>query len=129
MYKVGRLCVKLAGRDAGKKCVIVDVLKDNYVMIDGSTRRRKCNITHLEPLNKVIKIKKKATHAEIAKAFKKLKLPINSTKPKKTTSKPKKVRKTVKSEEPVKKEIKKSKKTKKKSENKPTKKKTPKKKK
>ena len=58
MYKVGRLCVKLAGRDAGKKCVIVDVLKDNYVMIDGATRRRKCNIAHLEPLDKCIKIKR-----------------------------------------------------------------------
>ena len=72
MYEIGRLCVKLAGRDAGKKCVIIDILKDNYVMIDGSTRRRKCNTAHLEPLNQVIKIKKKATNAEVIKAFKKL---------------------------------------------------------
>ena len=124
MYEVGRLCVKLAGRDAGKKCIIIDILKDNYVMIGGSTRRRKCNTAHLEPLDKVIKIKKKATRADVAKAFKKLKLPVNTTKPKKAASKPKKERKTVKS-----KETNKSEKTKKKAEKKTVKKNTSKKKK
>ena len=108
MYEVGRLCVKLAGRDAGKKCVIVDILKDNYVMIDGSTRRRKCNTAHLEPLDKIIKIKKKATSAEVSKEFKKLKLPINITKPKKTTTKPKREGKGVKIKKQVKKAKKKS---------------------
>jgi large subunit ribosomal protein L14e len=58
MYQIGRLCVKLAGRDARKKCVIIDVLDNNFVMIDGQTRRKKCNIRHLEPLDKVLKIKK-----------------------------------------------------------------------
>ena len=119
MYEVGRLCVKLAGRDAGKKCIVVDTLKDNYVMIDGGTRRRKCNTNHLEPLDKVIKIKKNATHADVIKEFKKLKLPVNTTKPKKTASKPKKERKPVKA-----KETKKSEKTKKKAEKKSVKKNT-----
>ena len=107
MYEVGRLCVKLAGRDAGKKCVIVDILKDNYVLIDGATRRKKCNTAHLEPLDKIIKIRKKATHADVTKEFKKLKIEILNTKPKKIDSKPKKIRKTVKTKETVKKEIKK----------------------
>lgn len=108
MYEIGRLCVKLAGRDAGKTCVIVDILKDNYVIIDGATRRRKCNITHLEPLDKIIKIKKKATHANVEKEFKKLKIDVLNTKPKKPTSRPKKVRKTIKIKEATKKEIKKT---------------------
>ena len=108
MYEIGRLCVKLAGRDAGKKCVIVEVLKDNYVMIDGATRRRKCNITHLEPLNSVIKINKKATHAEITKAFKKLKIVVLTTKPKKSKTRPKKIRVSNVSKAPVKKGIKKT---------------------
>ena len=69
MIQIGRVCVKIAGRDAGKKCVIVDILDDNYVLIDGETRRRKCNILHLEPLKEVIKIKKKASHEEIKKEF------------------------------------------------------------
>ena len=50
MIDIGRVCIKLAGRDAGKKCVIVGILDDKTVMIDGETRRRKCNILHLEPL-------------------------------------------------------------------------------
>ena len=118
MYKVGRLCVKLAGRDAGKKCVIVDVLKDNYVMIDGATRRRKCNTAHLEPLNKVIKIKKNATHIEVVKEFKKLKIKVLETKPKKALARPKKARKAVKTKEKLKAQVKKeTEKTKKKPKN------------
>ena len=35
MFEIGRLCVKIAGRDAGNKCVIVDVIDKNFVMIDG----------------------------------------------------------------------------------------------
>ena len=74
MIEIGRLCVKIAGRDADLKCVIIDVLDDNFVMIDGETRRRKCNILHLEPLKNVIKIKKNAPHEDIKKEFGKLKL-------------------------------------------------------
>jgi large subunit ribosomal protein L14e len=69
MIDVGRLCVKTAGRDAGLKCVIVDVIDDNFVLIDGETRRRKCNILHLEPLDKVLDIRKGASHEQVAKAF------------------------------------------------------------
>ena len=69
MIEVGRLCIKIAGRDAGLKCVIVDVLDDKFVLIDGETRRRKCNILHLEPLKDTIKIKKNASHEGIKKEF------------------------------------------------------------
>ena len=70
MIEVGRLIVKIAGRDAGKKGLIVEILDDNYVTIDGQVRRRKCNIIHIEPLNKVLKIKDKATHDEVVKVLK-----------------------------------------------------------
>jgi len=69
MMEVGRICVKLAGRDAGKTCVVVDLFDNNYVLIDGETRRKKCNIKHLEPLDKVVKIKKDASRADIKKIF------------------------------------------------------------
>src|SRR3989344_6111865 len=69
MFEVGRICVKIAGRDANKKCLIVDVLENNYVLIDGQTRRKKCNIRHLEPLDKLLKIKKNASHEEVAEAL------------------------------------------------------------
>src|SRR3990167_8734287 len=94
MIEIGRLCVKTAGRDAGLKCVVVDILDDRFVLIDGETRRRKCNILHLEPLKDAIKIKKNASHEEIKEEFEKLELKARETKPKQKTEKPKKVRKT-----------------------------------
>ena len=94
MIEIGRLCVKLAGRDARLKCVVVDILDDKFVLIDGETRRRKCNILHLEPLKEVIKIKKKASHEEIKKEFEKLGLKTMETKPKQKTERPRKKRKT-----------------------------------
>ena len=90
MKEIGRLYVKLAGRDAGQTCVIVDDLGKNMVLIDGMTRRRKCNIAHLEPLEKKISIKKGAKTEEIAKEFKKLGLEVKETKPKKAGERPKK---------------------------------------
>ncbi len=90
---VGRLCVKIAGRDAGRKCVIVDILEKNLVLIDGGTRRRKCNIAHLEPLEQVIPIKKGASHQQVATEFKKLKIDVWEKKKKEPKEKPKKTRK------------------------------------
>lgn len=69
MMEVGRLCVKTAGRDSNLKCVIIDVLDEKFVMVDGQTRRKKVNMVHLEPLNEVLKIKKNESHEAIAKLF------------------------------------------------------------
>lgn len=93
MIEIGRLCVKIAGREASKKCVVVDILDKNFVLIDGQVKRRKCNIQHLEPLEEKIKIKKGATHEDIVKEFKKLKIDTKEEKPKKVVEKPTKKRK------------------------------------
>ena len=93
MFEVGRICVKIAGRDANEKCVVVEVIDKNYVMIDGATRRRKCNVDHLEPLNQKIDIKKGATHEEVKKAFEKLGFEVRDTKPKNVAAKPVQARK------------------------------------
>ena len=90
MFEIGRICVKTAGRDAGNYCVIVDILEGNYVLIDGNVRRRKCNIMHLEPTNKVIKIGKKASHDAVAAEFQKLSLDVWTTKARKTGERPRK---------------------------------------
>ena len=95
MYNVGRLCIKIAGRDARKKCVIIDVLDNIFVMIDGETRRRKCNIAHLEPLEQKLDIKKGASEAEVSAVFKKdLKIDLVESKPRKAGDRPRKQRKT-----------------------------------
>jgi len=67
--KIGQLCIKLAGRDGGQFCVVVDTIDDTYVLIDGNVRRKKCNLKHLEALDKVLKIKKGASSEEVKKAL------------------------------------------------------------
>ncbi len=85
MLEVGRLCVKIAGRDAGKECVILDLQDNKFALIDGATRRKKVNLAHLEPLDRVIEIEKNASHAKVAAAFEELGLPVWNTKPKPQT--------------------------------------------
>jgi large subunit ribosomal protein L14e len=92
MMETGRICVKTAGRDSGKKCVIVDVLDDRNVMIDGETRRRKCNMRHLEPTQDTIKIAKGASHSDVAAEFKNLGIELKETKPRKAKPRPKQTR-------------------------------------
>lgn len=95
MIEVGRVCLKIAGRDSNLKCAIIDVLDDKIVMIDGQTRRKKCNIKHLEPLNSVVKIKKGATHSEVVKELEKIGIKVveKEKKAKPKTQKPVKKRK------------------------------------
>jgi large subunit ribosomal protein L14e len=112
MMEVGRVCMKIAGRDAGKHCVITEVLDKNFVMIDGQTRRRKCNILHLEPLKETVSIKSKASHDEIVSALKQLDIEVTEKKGKKEKAEKQqkqrktKVKETV-AEKPQKKPVKK----------------------
>lgn len=120
LFEIGRLVIKLCGRDAGKIAVVVDQLEEPYVLIDGQTRRRKCNFKHLEPLPRLIKIKKGASSEEVKAEFKKLSLSFKETKPKKPLPRPRKQRKK-KSKEKISPEVKKEtikEKTKEKKENK-----------
>jgi len=73
--EVGRICVKIAGREAGRKCVIVDIIDDNFVLITGpkqltGVKRRKANIKHIEVLPEKIDIKKGASDEEVLEAIK-----------------------------------------------------------
>ena len=56
IFNKGRMCVKLAGRDAGLKCVIVEEVDKAFVVVDGQTRRRKVNVYHLEPLDQTLDV-------------------------------------------------------------------------
>ncbi len=69
MMETGRLCVKVAGREAGKSCIIVDVIDSNFVIIDGQVKRRKVNVDHLEPLHHKLEIDSKSSKAEIEAAL------------------------------------------------------------
>ena len=48
--EVGRKCIKTAGREAGEKCAIVEIIDENFVEVVGeAVKNRRCNIAHLEP--------------------------------------------------------------------------------
>lgn len=73
--EVGRICIKTYGREAGKKCVIVDVIDKNFVLITGpkginKVKRRKANVNHLEPTQEKLEIKRDAADEEVVEALK-----------------------------------------------------------
>jgi large subunit ribosomal protein L14e len=68
--EVGRICVKLAGRETGKKCVIIDVMDRSFVLITGpkkvtGVKRRRVNINHAKPLQDKIEIPRGASDEEV----------------------------------------------------------------
>jgi len=74
--EVGRLCVKMSGRESGMRCVVVDVVDKSFVLITGpkkvtGVRRRRANIMHVEPLQESISIKRDASDEEVEEALKK----------------------------------------------------------
>lgn len=74
VVEVGRVCVKLTGREAGRKAVIVDIVDDNFVVITGpksltGVKRRRSNVKHLEILDKKVEIAKGASDEEVLKAL------------------------------------------------------------
>ena len=73
--EVGRICIKTRGREAGKKCVIVDLIDKNFVLITGpksltGVRRRRVNIRHLSPTEEKISISCGASDEEVLQALK-----------------------------------------------------------
>lgn len=73
-FEVGRICVKLVGRETGKKCVVVDVVDKNFVLVTGpksitGVRRRRTNVDHLEPTGESVEVKKGAADEEVEKAL------------------------------------------------------------
>ena len=74
VFDVGRICVKLAGREAGRKCVIVDIVDERYVLITGpksltGVKRRRVNVKHIEPTPLKVNIPKGASDEEVLKAL------------------------------------------------------------
>jgi large subunit ribosomal protein L14e len=68
--QVGRICVKTQGRETGKKCVIVDVIDESFVLVTGpkavsGVKRRRANVKHLQPLEELLQISKGASEEEI----------------------------------------------------------------
>ena len=63
---VGRVCMKVQGREKGNKCVIIDVIDRNFVVVTGpEVKRRRVNMDHLMPLDITVDIQRNATDEEV----------------------------------------------------------------
>ncbi len=72
--EVGRICVKQAGRENGKKCVVIDVMDKSFVLVTGpkkvtGIKRRRANINHIMPLEDKIDVKRGASDDEVTQVL------------------------------------------------------------
>jgi len=70
---VGRIAVVIAGRRAGQKVVVVDVIDRNFVLVTGAglnkVKRRRMNVKHLEPLPEKVDIERGASDEDVKAAL------------------------------------------------------------
>ena len=58
--------MKTQGREKGNKCVIIDVIDRNFVVVTGpEVKRRRVNMDHLMPLDETVSIQRNATDEEV----------------------------------------------------------------
>jgi len=72
--EVGRICMKTAGRETGKKCVIVDVMDKSFVLVTGpkkvtGVKRKRDNINHIAPLDDKLDLKRGASDEEVTQSL------------------------------------------------------------
>jgi large subunit ribosomal protein L14e len=72
--EVGRVCVKVAGRESGRKCVIVDVMDKSFVLVTGpkkvtGVKRRRVNINHVAPTEETVQVKRGASDEEVTQVL------------------------------------------------------------
>ena len=72
--EVGRICVKMAGRESGRKCVLVDVMDKSFVLVTGpkkvtGVKRRRVNINHVEPTEDAVQVKRGASDEEVTQVL------------------------------------------------------------
>lgn len=72
--EVGTVCMKIAGREAGKYAVVLKKMDNSFVLITGpklltGVKRRRCNVAQLEPTEHKLEIKEDASEEEVLSAF------------------------------------------------------------
>ncbi|MCX6803446.1 MAG: 50S ribosomal protein L14e [Candidatus Diapherotrites archaeon] len=69
--EIGSVCIKTKGRKAGSTVVVLSKTEKGKVLVDGpKVKRKECNVLHLFPIGKEVKIKEGAGHEEVVKALK-----------------------------------------------------------
>lgn len=79
--EVGRVCMKIAGREAGRYCVIIKPAgkskeDKSFVLVTGprlltGIKRRRANTDHLQPTDYKLEVKEDAPDEEVVEAFEK----------------------------------------------------------
>ncbi|MDD3263298.1 MAG: hypothetical protein PHT94_00200 [Candidatus Nanoarchaeia archaeon] len=72
MFEIGRLVLKVAGRDAGKVGVVISPIKEGKVLIDGIVRKKQVSIKHIIPLKVLLKVKENESSDVILSELEKL---------------------------------------------------------
>ena len=72
--EIGRICVKQAGREQGKKCVIVDVMDKSFVLVTGpknltGVKRRRVNLEHVSVLEDKVEVRRGASDEEVVQVL------------------------------------------------------------
>jgi len=72
----GRVCMKIAGREAGKYCVVLKKENEAFALVTGpkiltGVKKRRCNVEHLEALPHTLEINENSTDEEIVSAYQK----------------------------------------------------------
>ncbi len=78
--EVGSVCIKTFGREKGSRCVIVELIDKNFVLVTGppeltGVKRRRVNIKHLQPTEERMNLKKGSSDQEITEILGKTKTP------------------------------------------------------
>ena len=81
MFEVGRVCMKVAGREAGKYCVVVKAAgkgknEKSFVFVTGpklltGIKRRRSNIDHLKATDHKLEVKENSNDEEVISAYEK----------------------------------------------------------
>ena len=71
---VGRIVVKLMGREAGRKAVVTQIIDRNFAEITGpvdltGVKRRRVNINHIEPTDYTVDIERGSDDKSITSAI------------------------------------------------------------
>ncbi len=113
VLEIGRVCLKIAGREAGKYCIVIKPAgkskeEKSFVFVTGprlltGVKRRKCNIDHLKATEYKLEISDNAIDEQVIAAYEKAGLIV-----KLDLKKPSAAQIKAKAEKAAKKEVKKA---------------------
>jgi large subunit ribosomal protein L14e len=68
--EIGRVFLKVKGREQGERCVVMDVVDRNFVIVVGpNVKRRRVNMNHIKPLDEAVSLQRNATDEEAIAAL------------------------------------------------------------